>query len=1064
MYDPLQVTRSLVLLLCVAWGIRVLWRGRGITPPLSPTFSRRRRNAAPGIADIFASSPTRTTLDRRRLANGLATILLFVVASIAMSWPVAANARSATVVGFDPLLQIWLSRWVQQALATDPSVLWGSNIFHPFPDALAYTDANIPGALLAWPIDLLVNDPFVTNAVMIVAAGAIGGLGVFRVVARLTGNWTAGIIAGLAYVALPFRAVHLWHLNWLQGAWLPWVLLAFLWVLERPSARRGLALGASIAILVLTSFYFALQVAILFGCLLLAAVVAERRVRTRELAKALLTAVAVSGLLVGPVVAPYLGVRIEQGLERSIAETEEYKATPASYLTLAPWDRPNVVQRLIGVRSGENEAFRTVGQARHADGHQHGEIVIEDALYPGAAVVLLAATGLTWRRQRWLVAGLAAAGTTAFVLSLGPSLGDMSGGVPLPYWWLFDNVPGFTAMRVTARLGGLVNLVLVLVAGLGVAVAANGMRSLLTRHGFAPGDSFRRFAPLVAGALAAVVVVGDLAAGPVPLEPVDRSPEARQVYDWLAVQPRGAVMEFPAESIFLDPAGSSVRRHVGLSMVWSIVHWKPLVNGNSGFIPRAYSELLETFVGNPARPDGSMALRISHVAPDRIALLQQLGVRYLVFHRSQYRADDWPAITDALAAAGDVVQLAGEFGDASVWRVREPIGPAPLPDVSLFAPTLLAPGDGWSPVVTVANRADGPSLLSLARPARMTVAWYDAAGRFIRRDPIPLDLPPLVSSQNLACTIDGCRAGNTTAVPDDLPVPSQATWRPQTPGHYTARVTLTGDRPILCLVDLDIVDSKTEANRIAPGGGPRWAECTEASSMPVNEPGEPAFRMLGPSVTFADGALMVAATLQVAADEEVRAWFLLAAPGDPNPWTNPAWKSPEVQRLVEGDDSATFSWLERPKLEPGTYGLSIWFHHATGETWAHAEGGGYGLPAIVVDADGSMRWAGPVRIRASAPIGPIAPGRTTRLPLAVSGLPEAAGCDTTWTLVDDAGSAVAHGGAGPCDTARVALPRDVPSGRFVLRVDAYVTQDDERELSDGMSAPVVVGSEPGGPR
>ena len=108
-------------------------------------------------------------------------------------------------------------------------------------------------------------------------------------------------------------------------------------------------------------------------------------------------------------------------------------------------------------------------------------------------------------------------------------------------------------------------------------------------------------------------------------------------------------MEFPAESVFADPAAASVRRHYGEAMFWSTLHWKPLVNGNSGFIPWAYSDFIERFVGEIERPDGTSTPRISHLAADTARLLQQVGVRYLVFHRDQYQEADWPAVASALS-------------------------------------------------------------------------------------------------------------------------------------------------------------------------------------------------------------------------------------------------------------------------------------------------------------------------------------------------------------------------------------------------------------------------------
>src|SRR3712207_9398016 len=96
-----------------------------------------------------------------------------------MTWPYVLHLRDATVVGFDPLLQIWLSRWVQHALVTDPLHLYDANIFHPFAQTLAYTDANIPGALLAAPVDLLTRNPILTNSLLVLATFLLAAWGTY---------------------------------------------------------------------------------------------------------------------------------------------------------------------------------------------------------------------------------------------------------------------------------------------------------------------------------------------------------------------------------------------------------------------------------------------------------------------------------------------------------------------------------------------------------------------------------------------------------------------------------------------------------------------------------------------------------------------------------------------------------------------------------------------------------------------------------------------------------------------------------------------------------------------
>ena len=143
------------------------------------------------------------------------------------------------------------------------SRLYQANIFYPFAQTLAYTDANVPGALLAAPLRFLTGDPLLTNSLLVLATFVVAATGVYALIVYLTGNRGAAFIAGLAYAFLPYRMVHLWHLNWLEGALLPWVVLALLRLIDRPSIGRGFTLGLLAAILVLTSFYFSVQLAMI---------------------------------------------------------------------------------------------------------------------------------------------------------------------------------------------------------------------------------------------------------------------------------------------------------------------------------------------------------------------------------------------------------------------------------------------------------------------------------------------------------------------------------------------------------------------------------------------------------------------------------------------------------------------------------------------------------------------------------------------------------------------------------------------------------------------------------
>src|SRR5687767_11762092 len=247
-YDPMQIARSAVLLVSVLWGVYVLrmegLRARYCTLAKAPRALRdpdpwsrqllggpRRtswlptvgaRHAVPlpsrgtpatedSLVTQVAVTPEHTVDRRRALLRGAALILAFAAATVLITWPYARYLGSATIVGFDPYLQIWLSEWIQHALATDPLRLYEANIFYPFAQTLAYTDANVPGALLAVPLRVVTGDPILTNSLLVLATFVLAATGVYAMIHYLTGNRGAAFIAGIAYAFLPYRMVHLWH-------------------------------------------------------------------------------------------------------------------------------------------------------------------------------------------------------------------------------------------------------------------------------------------------------------------------------------------------------------------------------------------------------------------------------------------------------------------------------------------------------------------------------------------------------------------------------------------------------------------------------------------------------------------------------------------------------------------------------------------------------------------------------------------------------------------------------------------------------------------------------------
>jgi hypothetical protein len=170
------------------------------------------------------------------------------------------------------------------------------------------------------------------------------------------------------------------------------------------------------------------------------------------------------------------------------------------------------------------------------------------------------------------------------------------------YTLLYQAVPFFTMLRAPARFGLLVTLSLVVIGSLGLAALTRQIRPS-TRRVLIPG--------LIAFALARSTV------GPLRLTDVPPTPAA---YRRLASLPASPVAEFP---FFIG--GGERYRHTEY-MLWSTLHWKPMLNGYSDHVPRdAYEDEVK------------LARFPEPVAWD---VLREHDVRYVVVHWRFMSGDD----------------------------------------------------------------------------------------------------------------------------------------------------------------------------------------------------------------------------------------------------------------------------------------------------------------------------------------------------------------------------------------------------------------------------------------
>jgi hypothetical protein len=530
-----------------------------------------------------------------------AILLLFACLAALHTWPVARAPASWARTNGDYSLNAWALAWVVHQAPRDPLHLFDANIFHPEPRTLAFSEHLVPQAVLAAPVLLAGGSAVLAYNLVMLAGFALSGWAMAWVIARWTGSWRAGIVAGALHAFNAHTMTRLVHVQALHAYYLPAALLALDLVFERRRLRDGLAAGAAAALQALTSGYW-----LVFTVVGMAAGALARAGEWWQPAaggprwKRPIVILAIgglgAGLLLAPFLYPYWLARQEQGLVREIEEVTRFSATWLDYLSSTS-------------RIHSATPLRAFYLALPA----------HDVLFPGAAATLLAAvavaTGLAWRDPRARM--LSFMGVAGAVLSFGPAFA--------PYRWLYDAVPLLQGIRAPSRFG---ILALVAVAGL----AGYGFRWIDDRLAARGARTAR--AGLVVGAMALVTI--EVLRAPIDYRPaVPPSP----VYRVVAQLPDPVVIaEFPLYRPDMYFRNADY-------MLWSTVHWKPIVNGYSGFMPASYgrlSEAMRTF------PD-----------PPTTDVLRARGVTHVIVHRDRFGAGRDMLIA-AMLRSGEFDPVAGD--------------------------------------------------------------------------------------------------------------------------------------------------------------------------------------------------------------------------------------------------------------------------------------------------------------------------------------------------------------------------------------------------------------------
>lgn len=641
---------------------------------------RPRIPGTPAISAFRRRVESVLTVARSPLSWVAAIGFLFLVTLVGTR-PLVWSLYSGTLDPIHGVLNTWIMAWGAKALTSDPGAFFQAPIFHPAANALAFSENLLGNLPIFGPLLAVSGDPYwATNAFTLLSV-FLTGLATFGLTVHWTGSRLAGVLAGVFFALSPIRMSQTAHLE-LFGIW--WSPLA-LWMTSRFLARgrwRDALLAAGFLVAQFASSialgYFLL---LLLGAYLVMHGLMDRGLRRRDLLLKGAAASGLAGVLLLPVMLPYLRVSEAWGMTRSLRDGTALGADLLSFLSAWPGSL------LYG------GWLRAVTPP-----YPH-----EKMLFPGLVVLVAAGFALVWAwrhrgeglsREAFALAG---AGAFAAILSLGPML-QVAGTltfIPLPYAVLFYLLPGFGAIRVPAHLGVMLALAIALLAGVGAYV-------ILNRWGQTPR---RRMA---LGALLVALALADTASRPLTIHP---APRATELDTFLARRAEGPIITLPMPTY----QGESDGRLESARMVAGLTHGLPMVNGTSGFFPSSYLDLARRLEQGPT--------------PEALDALAAVGVKTLVLRLDQMPLglrERWQLDRDPSELG--LVPLWFEEGKAAVYHVTREPKPADLLYATLLVPERLPAG--WEFTMGLALNVPGKSVWTAPLPPErqpLTIRWEGPA-------------------------------------------------------------------------------------------------------------------------------------------------------------------------------------------------------------------------------------------------------------------------------------------------------------------------------------------------
>jgi hypothetical protein len=540
----------------------------------------------------------------------------------------------------DPLFNMFVLKWGVHEMRTGMHGFWDAPIFFPLHHATTFSDHLLGPAAVAALFTAVIPDPIAAYNLFFVGSFVLCGFTAWWVLRRSGLGAVAAFLGGCMFAFSPFRWDQLSHLQVLLMHWIPVTLWSWDRLLAAPSWRRAGIFLLFYALHVTGGSYLGYMIHYPMLVLLLFRMPALWRGDRRQVLRVLIPVGIAAVVILAAVYLPYL---LASGQARTPKEIQIFGASLLSYATPTDhnlygaiaerWRRPEnslfagflptllaLLAAWRGWKGRRNPPRLPLTLPRRLalwtltaifflcwllselrvwelSGVGHApELEVLSAHRLGVLALAASLLALALRRfwgGGWPLRlgdldpwprGLLVSGVLCFLLTF-----------PLFYLPLMRVIPGLGGMRVPARFYAFVSFSLVF-------FAAGELDRWLQKS---------REKRLLAAGIAAALLLFEVTPRPVEWSPLAQEAAFPRVYHWLARQNGvDGVLELPLQDNSTDI----------LYMYYATLHWKPLVNGYSGYIPDHYTVFQQDCCF--PLPD-----------PEHLKRLRDWGVTHVLLHK-----------------------------------------------------------------------------------------------------------------------------------------------------------------------------------------------------------------------------------------------------------------------------------------------------------------------------------------------------------------------------------------------------------------------------------------------